>query len=103
MLAKIDTQRLELAPKSAASQPAGNQASYHPAFRGLLRDSLPYCYLTAGFAALFATLHISDWFWVLPYSLLAMGGVLHIVYLMISRGPQPEDRGAPGVPASPHD
>jgi len=36
----------------------------------LLYDLLPYFYLTSGFAALFATLYVSEWFWILPHYLL---------------------------------
>jgi hypothetical protein len=36
----------------------------------VLYDGLPYFYLTAGFAAFFATLYISEWFWVLPHYLM---------------------------------
>lgn len=103
MLAKIDTQRLELAPQRAPSQSPQNQESNHPAIKALLRDSLPYCYLTAGFAAFFATMYISDWFWVLPYSLLALGGILHLVYLMLSRGPGTGKTSTPRMPAAPTD
>ena len=41
-------------------------------------DALPYFYLTAGFAAFFATLYISEWFWVVPYYILFSGVCLHL-------------------------
>jgi hypothetical protein len=44
----------------------------------LAYDCLPYFYLTAGFAALFATLYISEWFWVLPHYLLFSAACLHL-------------------------
>ncbi len=44
----------------------------------LLYDALPYFYLTAGFAAFFATLYISEWFWVLPHYLLFSAACLHL-------------------------
>ena len=44
----------------------------------ILYDFLPYFYLTAGFAALFATLYISEWFWVLPHYLLFAAACLHL-------------------------
>ena len=103
MLAKIDTQRLELTPKLASSQPPQNQISNRHAIGDLLHDSLPYFYLTAGFAAFFATMYISDWFWVLPYSLLALGGILHIIYIMIRRGPDTDRPDATPAPAAPSD
>ena len=33
----------------------------------LLYDALPYFYLGSGLAALFATIYITDWFWVVPH------------------------------------
>ncbi len=43
-----------------------------------LYDVLPYFYLTSGFAAFFATLYISEWFWVLPHYLLFSAGCIHL-------------------------
>jgi len=51
----------------------------------VLYNTLPYFYLTAGFAAFFATLYISDWFWVLPHYLLFSAGCIHLAYLVSSR------------------
>jgi hypothetical protein len=44
----------------------------------LLYDGLPYFYLTSGFAAFFATLYISEWFWVLPHYLLFSAACIHL-------------------------
>ena len=44
----------------------------------LLYDSLPYFYLTAGFAAFFATIYISEWFWILPHYLLFSAACVHL-------------------------
>jgi hypothetical protein len=44
----------------------------------LLYDGLPYFYLTSGFAAFFATLYISEWFWVLPHYLLFSAACVHL-------------------------
>ncbi len=44
----------------------------------LVYDALPYFYLTSGFAAFFATLYISDWFWVLPHYLIFSAACLHL-------------------------
>ncbi len=46
----------------------------------LVYESLPYFYLTAGFAAFFATLYISDWFWVLPHYLLFSVACVHLAF-----------------------
>ena len=52
-------------------------------------DALPYFYLTAGFAAFFATLYISDWFWVLPHYLLFSAACLHLGVLVLRRRKRP--------------
>lgn len=57
----------------------------------LLYDSLPFFYLAAGLAAFFATLYISDWFWVLPHYLLFSIVCIHlgvIVYRRRHRSPR---------------
>jgi len=51
----------------------------------VLYDFLPYFYLTSGFAAFFATLYISDWFWVLPHYLLFSAGCLHLGFMVYRR------------------
>lgn len=51
----------------------------------LFYDALPYFYLTAGFAAFFATLYISDWFWVLPHYLLFSAACVHLGVLVLRR------------------
>ncbi len=44
----------------------------------LLYNALPYFYLIAGVVALFATLYISNWYWVLPHYLLFAAACLHM-------------------------
>jgi len=44
----------------------------------LLYDALPYFYLVSGFAAFFATLYVSEWFWVLPHYLLFSAACIHL-------------------------
>lgn len=66
----------------------------------LAYEVLPYFYLTAGFAALFATLYISEWFWVLPHYLLFSGACVHLAFA-ISRLRARRRRAAPGEDASP--
>lgn len=51
----------------------------------IIYDFLPYFYLTAGFAASFATLYISDWFWVLPHYLLFAAACLHLASAVHNR------------------
>jgi hypothetical protein len=51
----------------------------------LLYDALPYFYLTSGVAAFFATLYISEWFWVLPHYLLFSAACIHLGVLVHRR------------------
>ena len=82
MLAKIDTQRLDLSSTETASQRAQSMMARTVWLPELLYDSLPYFYLTAGFAAFFATLYISDWFWVLPHYLIVSAACLHLAFVV---------------------
>ncbi len=51
----------------------------------LLYDVLPYFYLTSGFVAFFATLYISEWFWVLPHYLLFSAACIHLGVFIYQR------------------
>ena len=51
----------------------------------LLYNALPYFYIVAGVAALLATLYISNWYWILPHSLLLLGAGLHLAIAVVSR------------------
>ena len=51
----------------------------------LLYNALPYLYLAAGFLAFFATLYISEWFWVLPHYLLFSAACVHMGVLVYRR------------------
>lgn len=44
----------------------------------LLYDVLPYFYLTSGFAAFFAAVYISEWFWILPHYVLFSAACIHL-------------------------
>lgn len=74
------------APKLTSTQmlvqKAGRMASRRVWLPRLVYESLPYFYLAAGFAALFATLYISEWFWVLPHYLLFSGGCVHLAFVI---------------------
>jgi len=50
-----------------------------------LYNALPYFYLVAGVAALFATLYISNWYWVLPHYLIFAAACLHMGTLVYRR------------------
>ncbi len=51
----------------------------------LLYDLLPYFYAGAGILAFFATIYISEWFWVLPHYLLFSVGCMHLGILVYRR------------------
>ena len=51
----------------------------------LVYDSLPYFYLAAGVSALFATLYIGNWMWVLPHYLLFSAACVHLGILIYGR------------------
>ena len=59
----------------------------------LLYDALPYFYLASGLVAFFATLYISEWFWVLPHYLLFSAACIHLGIIVYRRrrsgSPQP--------------
>ena len=60
-------------------------------------DALPYFYLTAGFAAFFATLYISEWFWVVPHYVLFSGVCLHLAVTIQARR-RPKHQREPNEP-----
>jgi hypothetical protein len=51
----------------------------------LLYDGLPYFYLTAGLAAFFAALYVSEWFWVVPQYLLFSAACLQFAFAIYRR------------------
>ncbi len=74
----------ELSQTQVLVRKAGKVATRKIWLPRLLYDCLPYFYLAAGFAAFFATLYISDWFWVLPHYLLFSAACLHLA-IKVSR------------------
>lgn len=78
MLTKTAPNPLDLSSTQDVARNAGKLASRKIWLPKLLYDCLPYFYLTAGFAAFFATLYISDWFWVLPHYILFSAACLHL-------------------------
>lgn len=80
MLAKADPQHLIATPAQDSSARKPNVLATNVWLPGLLYDALPYFYLTAGFAAFFTTLYISDWFWIVPHYLLFSAACVHLAY-----------------------
>ncbi len=51
----------------------------------LIYDALPYFYLVSGLAAFFATLYITEWFWILPHYVLFSFVCLHLGVIVYRR------------------
>ena len=51
----------------------------------LLYAALPYFYICSGVAALFATLYIGHWFWILPHYLFFAAACLHMGVMIYRR------------------
>ena len=78
MLSKSAADQGKLVAPEIISKRARNLALRKIWLPKLLYDSLPYFYLTAGFAAFFAPISISHWFWILPHYLLFSGACIHL-------------------------
>ena len=97
MLTKTAPKPLDLSSTQEVARRAGDLASRKIWLPKLLYDCLPYFYLTAGFAAFFATLYISDWFWVLPHYILFSAACLHLSWVVYRKrkGPHRNDSDQP--------
>lgn len=69
---------MALSETQQVTRSAGKLATKKIWLPKLLYDTLPYFYLMSGFAAFFATLYISEWFWVLPHYLLFSAACIHL-------------------------
>ena len=78
MQSRPASEQMDLTATQVTSRKAGSLATRKIWLPKLLYDSLPYFYLVSGVAALFATLYISNWFWVLPHYLLFSAACLHL-------------------------
>lgn len=85
MLSTTTGKGIELTETQQMAHETGNIASRKIWLPKLLYDALPYFYLTSGFAAFFATLYISEWFWVLPHYLLFSAACIHLGLLVYRR------------------
>ncbi len=94
MLSSAATKPATLTETQALTRNAGSLASRKIWLPKFFYDALPYFYLTAGFAAFFATLYISDWFWVLPHYLLFSAACLHLGMLVLRRRKYPRQTDA---------
>lgn len=51
----------------------------------VLYDGLPWFYLVAGFSALFATIYVSTWLWVVPHYLLFSFACIHLAFVVLRK------------------
>ena len=85
MLSTTAGKPARLSDTQAVTRKTGNVATRKIWLPKLLYDSLPYFYLASGFLAFFATLYISEWFWVLPHYLLFSAACIHLGVLVYRR------------------
>jgi hypothetical protein len=81
---------ISLSDTQQVARTTGKLASKKLWLPKLLYDLLPYFYLTSGFAALFATLYISEWFWVLPHYLLFSAACIQMAVAVFKRRRSPK-------------
>jgi hypothetical protein len=78
MLSTAAGKPIHLSKTQKVENTTGSVASRKIWLPKILYDALPYFYLTSGFAAFFATMYISEWFWVLPHYLLFSAACIHL-------------------------
>ncbi len=78
MLSTAAGKPIQLSETQQATRTTGKIVSRKIWLPKMLYDALPYFYLTSGFAAFFATMYISEWFWVLPHYLLFSAACIHL-------------------------
>lgn len=78
MLSTAAGKPIQLSETGQATLTTGKVVSRKIWLPKMLYDALPYFYLTSGFAAFFATMYISEWFWVLPHYLLFSAACIHL-------------------------
>lgn len=50
----------------------------------IMYNLVPYFYLTNGVGALWATVHVTDWFWFLPVSITSATACFHLAHRIFS-------------------
>ncbi len=95
MLTKTAPDQVKVYAASKALRKSGSLLTRKIWLPRLVYDCLPYFYLIAGFAAFFATLYISEWFWVLPHYLLFSGACVHLALAVYGRRRRSGDEKSP--------
>ncbi len=85
MISTAARKPIALTETQAVTRNTGKLATKKIWLPKFLYDVLPYFYLTSGFAAFFATLYISEWFWVLPHYLMFSGACIHLGFAVYQR------------------
>ncbi len=85
MLSSAGPKPANLADTQEVTRSAGSFISRKIWLPKGLYDALPYFYLASGLAALFATVYISSWLWLLPHYLLFSAACLHLGILILRR------------------
>ncbi len=92
MLSSAGPKPANLADTQEVTRSAGSFISRKIWLPKGLYDALPYFYLASGLAALFATVYISSWLWLLPHYLLFSAACLHLGILILRRRRAPRKR-----------
>ena len=92
MLSTVAGKPAELTDTQEMTRDTGRLISKKIWLPKFIYDALPLFYLASGFAAFFATLYISEWFWVLPHYILFSAACIHLGLLVYRRRrrPRPE-------------
>ena len=85
MLSDAASESARLTETQQASHDAGKLLSRKIWLPKLLYNILPLFYIIAGVGAFFATLYVSEWFWVLPHYLLFSVACVHMGILVYRR------------------
>jgi hypothetical protein len=90
MTSTVARKPITLLETQQVARTTGNLESKKLWLPKLLYDLLPYFYLTSGFAALFAMLYISEWFWVLPLYLMFSAACIQMALAVFKRRRSPQ-------------
>ncbi len=92
MLSTVAGKPAELTDTQEMTRDAGRLISKKIWLPKIIYDAIPFFYLASGCAAFFATLYISEWFWVLPHYILFSAACIHLGLLVYRRRrrPRPE-------------
>ena len=91
MLNHIQGRSVDLSATQEITRDTGSLLTSKIWLPKLLYDLLPGFYLVSGVLALFATLYISAWFWVLPHYLIFSAACVHLAFVIYRRRRRPRN------------